>query len=468
MPQFLGNTITNHTAAMAAYRQPCFAIWSNNSSQGGFSVYDHNMYCSGRFQHHNSSPGGGAGMNSTGAPELFDTFYSNNGFQTNGTPGSSNSFYGHGTASVSYLGNLSFTIGEGFAGEMMGTSSSPSYRGQSFRDVGTIVNEPRQDYAIWLNSTAFRIGPRSANWYSSVNSGIGSSHHTMTLSNKAGTHNSTKYGMLSYNAKTNKLCVIEQNGSYSSKPIIYNDVPRLSLYAENIYQGMSDQSAARNATTGSDLYTFFNTAANYSTSYSTSTGKPSNQTAEDNQRGITVMCDDGKIVMFQMIPSYGAWVHRWNADGTAAGSVINMNWTTSYGIDQGTAYGARFQISSDGRYVMAYCASYYYNSGYQAAIIRVADGKVVYDFNNDSTYGYQCVPIGKSDFFMARDVNGDSGAGLYAQYIHVNHLMHTVADGGRANFGRSNLTQLFSNNFHSTDYPIIIPIKYDTKLFYDL
>lgn len=468
MPQFLGNTLTNHTASMAAYRQPCFAIWSSNSSEGGFSVYDHNLYCMGRFSHHNSGPGGGTGMNSTGSPEMFDSFATNANHNTSTYASSNDTYWSHGTMAVGHLGHLAMNIGEGYAGEMQGTSASSSYRAQAFRDVGTIVNEPRQDYAIWLTTSVFRLGPRAANWYASLNSGRGASENTMTLTPKQSGYSSTAYGMLSYNAKTNQMCVVEQNGSYGSRPTVYSNVPRLAQYSENFYQDMATQTAARNATTGSNLYTYFNTAANYTTAYVVASGKPTNGSTEDNTRGICVMCDNGKVVMFQMIPSYGAWVHRWNADGTAAGSIKNYSWTTSYGIDQGTRYGARFQVSSDGRYVLAYCASYYYCAGYMTALIRVSDGKVVWDQNNDSTYGYQYTPVGKSDFYVVNDTNADSGSGLYSQYIHADHIMYTIADGAQGNFGRSMRTQLHSNNFHSTDYPIIIPMMYDTKLFYDL
>ena len=53
-----------------------------------------------------------------------------------------------------------------------------------------------------------------------------------------------------------------------------------------------------------------------------------------------MLCDNDRLVMFQMIPSYGSWVARWNSptvdgNGNCQGSVQNMSWTTSYGVDQG-------------------------------------------------------------------------------------------------------------------------------------
>jgi len=460
MSQFLGNSLTTYTSSNP-YRQPCFAIWTSYSSQGGFSIFDHNYNCIGRYTMSNSGSKAST-MNSTAAPENFDT-YSNSQHINTQFVISTNSNTSKGTACNGYLGNLAFSMGGGYAGDVVGTTSYNTYRAQAFRDVGTIVNETDQRYAIWWLSDRMIIGPRSANWYGWNQNALNAQR--VTVSSKQSGFTSTKYGSSSYNAKTNQLCVLEANGAYVWRPTVYNNVPRLIRYVENTYVGMADQAAARDQYTGSDLYTFFNTPANYSLTYAQWTGKPSNANAEDNQRVIPVMCDDGKIVSFQMIPSYGAWVHRWNANGTAAGSVRNMSWTTSYGIDQGPQFGARWCVSSDGRYVLAYCASYYYNCGYHAALIRVSDGKVLWDQSLDSQYGFCFHPIGKSGFACYRDVNNDGGTGNYEQYIDADYMMLQNADNAQVNFGRSNITQLRGGNWYSTDYPARIPLIYDTKLF---
>ena len=460
MPQLLGNILSTYQPSNP-YRQPCFAIWSNNGSFGGFSTFDHNYNCIGRMIY-NDSAYGASRMRSTGAPEIFDTY---GGTQHNLTNfvASSNGDMCKGTASCGYLGNISISMGDGFSGDLTGTTGYQTYRAVGFRDCATIVNEVDQRYAIWWENAQMTVGPRSANWYA-YNRQILNSNRT-NVSNKQSGYGSTKYGMASYNAKTNQLAVVEANGGYGFRPTVYNNVPRLAKYFDNIYFGLADQATARAATTEGTLYDHFNNASNYTTSYAAATGKPTNGSTEDLQRGIIVMCDDGKIVMFQMISSWGFWTHRWNANGTAAGNIISNSWTTSYGIDQGTRFGARWCVSSDGRYVMAWCASYYYGSGYWAVLIRVSDGKTLYDFNQDSTYGYQFCPIGPSSFHCMRDVNSDGGSGCYAQHIDADYMMNTSADLARVNFGRSNLTQLRGGNFWSTDYPAIIPLIYDTKMF---
>lgn len=470
MPLSLTNILSNHNPSKA-YTQPAFAIWSNQGSYGGFSTYDHNYNCIAREMISNNDYAGGHAMSSTGAPEMFDNWSNSQQWLTNSTA-SSTTYYCKGTNSVGFLGNLAIPMGEGFAGDLAGSTGAPTYRGHAFRDVGTVVNETDQSYAVWIrylttSTYALVIGPRSAQWYYSQVASRADAR-MITVTNKNSGYASNLYGCLSYNVKTGKLCILEQSGSYTMKPTVYSNVPVLKQYAENQYYNMTEQSAAYTARTGSNLYTHFNTSANYSTSYAAATGKPTSSTTEDNQRCIPVMCDNGKIVMFQMIPSWGFWMHRWNADGSAEGSIISSSWTTSYGVDQGTAYGARYQVSSDGRYVLAYCASYYYSCGCYVALIRVSDGKTLYDFVNDSTYGYNFTPIGKSDFACFNDTNGDGGAGVYFQHISSDYLMYVSADKARINMCRSFLTQIFSNNYNSTDYPTIIPLVYDTKLFNNL
>lgn len=461
MPQLLDNLLTPYRPANP-FRQPCFAVWTDYAaSQGGFSTFDHNLNCIGRYIYNNSTSRNSQ-MSSTAAPELFDTWTNTQHNQTQFVI-STNSNTCKGTSAVGYLGNMAISMGDGYTGDVTGTTGYNTYRAAAFRDCGTIVNETDQRYAVWWQNQQMIIGPRSANWYGWNNAALNAQRITVT--NKQAGFASTKYGTSSYNAKTNKLCVLETNGSYTWRPTVYSNVPRLINYVENPYSYMADQAAARDQYTGSDLYTYFNTAANYSTSYVQWTGKPTNSTSEDNQRLIAVMCDNDKIVTFQQIPSYGAWVHRWAANGTAEGSIRNMSWTTSYGVEQGTQFGARWCVSSDGRYIMAYCPSYYYNCGYMAALIRVSDGKMLWDQQNDSSYGYQFHPIGVSSFMVYRDPNTDGGAGCYEQWIDADHMMLTNADNAQVNFGRSNLTQLRGGNWYSTDYPARVPLIYDTKLF---
>ena len=159
------------------------------------------------------------------------------------------------------------------------------------------------------------------------------------------------------------------------------------------------------------------------------------------------------------------WISRWNSSGTHSGLLKALTATTSYGLDKGAQYGIRFIVSSDGQYVLAYAPYYYYGAGSNVCLIRVSDGKFVWDTNAESSNSYFYMPIGKSGFACVKNINCDSGTGITHQHISAPEIMNTIADNAQANLCRTFTNQLMSNNFYSTDYPLIIPLVYDTSLF---
>jgi hypothetical protein len=448
-----------------AYKQPAFACWSNNGSQGGWSIYDHNFHCMGRFMLNNSNVNGGGAMTSTGANEMTDTFAGSAYATSNNVPSSSGE-YGQPQYN-GYLGNcllsIGFTMGSNGCGDLIGSTYYEN-RGEGLAENGVIVNEPNQDYAIFSAVQNIVIGPRSMTWY--VNSFFTSSKNEFVVTAKQSGYSTISImGRISYNAKTKKVCIIESNGSFGSRPTVYSAVPNLRYYASSVFRGVTEQYAAYAAGTTGPLYDFFNTAANYTTTYVAATGKPANSGTEDNYRGIPVMCDNNKIVWIQMIRDNNVWMSRWNADGTHTGALINRSLTTSRGSEAGYRYGIRYQVSSDGRYVLVHCPYYYFGSGTKVFLVRVSDGKTIWDESNDTTYGFFYTPIGKSDFVMLQNVNADGGAGIHHQSILSDALMNQTEDLAQTNMCRSYVPGFMHTNFYSTDYPMFASVQYDTALF---
>lgn len=451
------------------YKQPCFAVWSNiaTTSGAGFNIVDHRYQTMARYMYNNSSSyGGGSAMNSTGAPELFDNNYNAAYTRTDNTP-SSNSQYTI-PSYTGYLGHLvhpmSWNAGSNSSGEIVGSSRYEDHLGLAFRDNGVIVNETHQDYAIWIYNGTMRVGPRSSMWYGHS---YNQSTNTISISAKQTGYGTTNYGSMGYNAKTNKMVIMESNGSYGRRPVIYNNVPQLRYYRNNVYRDATEQYAAYTGGSTGPLYTHFNDAANYTTTYAAQSGKPRNNDGEDNYRGICVMCDDGSVVWHQMIPggSPGAWISRWDSSGVHSGSLKQWSGTTSYGVDSGNRYGVRYVVSSNGKYVLAHNQYYYYGSGSHVALIRVSDGKIVWDENNRTDHGYTYVPNGANDFAAFSSDNSDGGSGVYYQHIDSEHQMNIQGDVTQGNMCRGTLTQIIGSNYNSTDYPRIIPLFYDTAAF---
>ena len=168
-----------------------------------------------------------------------------------------------------------------------------------------------------------------------------------------------------------------------------------------------------------------------------------------------------------MLCHSGAWVHRWDANGNAEGNRRHYSGTTSYGRDQGERWGMRWSVTSDGRYLCAYCPYYYYGSGWLGAFIRVSDGKWLWDQKTDTSYGYQICPIGKSSFFMNSSYNSDGGYGMYHTMANMDQQFAERSDGDRisSHFFTSEEHSSIETAYHSTSYPALVPAIYDTHAF---
>ena len=281
------------------------------------------------------------------------------------------------------------------------------------------------------------------------------------------------YGAGSYNRSKKQLLVMETSANFTFKPVVWSNVPDLREISERgasgVYKDMPEQYAARGQY-DNRLQTYFNDSSNAdSTTYAVSTTASNNYSGqnESNYRGVATLCDDGQIYFFQMTPNDGAILHHWNADGTYAGVIMHQEHNnTSYGYEQGVSYGARWNQTSDGRYIWKYCASYYYGSGGHFVAVRVKDGKYLTWWTSDSNYARQTCPIGKSSVCVFADYNADGGAGLYNNVIDFEKRFATLENGSTSlNMETSWLTQLVDTPSNTTSYPGMVPLMYDTSLF---
>lgn len=448
--------------------QPCFTTYSMEHSNGGggFFTYDHNLNLLSNVRGNGGNHYGSYRTYTDQASEFMNNYASSTSYETTGTA-NSNSERPSLNSFVGYLGHQQFTPAQpgGFGGWLRNGPPGQDRAGDAFRDCCVIVGETKQDYAWFIHhnggTNQVRFTQRSANtYYSDRESGYGG------YMNISCAWSQSMHGAGCYNKKQNKLLIMETNGSHQFRPTIYSNVPDIRAVAtnNNPHYKETEQYNGQDEHSSGALYDFFDNSNNR-VQYDTSSGKPHNNTNEDNYRGIPVLCDNGKVVFFQMIPHYGAWVHRWNADGTSEGNIWNSSWTTSYGYEQGRRWGARWQVTSDGRYVFAYCPAYYYGCGQYGVLIRVSDGKILQTHNHDSTYGYQIAPLGKSDWVMNRSVNTDGGQGMYYRVIRSEREMERLNDTDNFNSADNMRTHMIDTPYYSTAYPALIPAYYDTHLF---
>ena len=465
------------------YDQPAFATWTHeHSTQAGFFCYTH------RLDKHSMTYGannhyGQYQPYSSYAPELQQESSGTSYYQTTSHVNSHND-YPSMTSCVGYLGHNHFKrVGtNSSSGGWSQHQRSTSYMAHAFTAVNPIVNETKQDWA-WFsddnNNTRTRtyFTPRSSNIFRNLTHWNGSGHGTFVDIPCKWSHSAV--GSSCYNRKLQKICVMEQNGgSYTWRPVIWHGVPNLRAIAlnENLNYDASDSysGVSRDSSSLKDYFNTANNAGNVAfgsstgyTEYDNWTGKPGNNGWEDQYRCAPVLCDNGKVVTFQQIPHNGAWVHRWNASGQSEGNLRHYSGTTSYGRENNERFGMRWQVTSDGRYLVAYCPYYYYGSGWLGAFIRVSDGKWLWDQTTDTSYGYQICPIGKSSFFMNSSYNTDGGYGMYHTITNMDYQFAERSDGDRisSHMFTGETHSIIETAYHSTSYPALIPAMYNTHLF---
>ena len=450
------------------WQQPCFTVYSQEHSDGGggFFSYDHNLNMLSNVRGTGSNHYGSYRTYSSQASEFQQSHAGNSVFEPTGDASSNNERPSL-TSFVGYLGHIMFMPPQpnGFGGWCRNGNPAQGRSGEAFRDVNGIVGETKQDYAWFTQHSGgnhlVRFMQRSANtYYSDRSSGYGGYIQVGCAWSQS------MYGGGCYNARTKKILFMETNTGHAFKPVVYSNAPdiRAISTSTNPFYNLTPRNSSYSEHTTGELYDYFNNSANR-TVYSTSSGKPTNNDSEDNYRCASCLCDNDKVVMFQMIPHYGCWTCRWNADGTTEGNIYNASHTTSYGYPNGNQFGVRWQVSSDGDYWFAYCPTYYYGAGMFGVLVRVKDGKTLYINASDSSYGHQICPLGKSDFLMARQVNSDGGPGMYYRVIRTKREMMRLNDLSNFN-GQDNMrTYMIDTPYYSTAYPGLIPAFYDTHLF---
>lgn len=472
----------NAVRTIDPFHQPCFCTYNYEYSGGGggFIAYDHNLNITAM----NRGDGASYGMwrsYTTGGYEFFDST-ANTEYSETTSHASSHTQRASQTNQVGYLGHQRFTQASDRTQSgawPVGTSGASSYRGQAFRDCLVIAGETHQDYAIFgqhngATGTRFTTLERSASLY----------YHALSHDNGTECNIPIKesgyqsmYGTGCYNKNTQKLLIMECNTSGKYKPVVWSNVPDLRAlsHSDGASYANVDERYAAYSESDTFMQAYFSTDSNadyatYEIGPSTSLNNYSSY-AETYYRGIPVLHDNGMISLFTYMPNGGgnAGSHftQWAADGTCQDELHRYNHgNQTYGYEQGACFGARWQCSSDGRYVWAYSPTYYYGSGWTGVFMRVSDGKYLWFDYNDTTYGHQTCPLGKSSIFINLSYNTDGGPGMYHIVHDLDYEFSRRENGSEwTNFFSQQLTHFIDGAYNSTSYPGLIPATYDTSLF---
>jgi len=486
--------------------QPCFTCYTMHYSHGGgYTTFDHNLNIIHQEHGTGDSQYGSFRTYTTAASEAWESTSSHQGIRTDDNPGSSGGHWGNSSSVAGYLGHMchastsTMSSYGGMVRDLHGNGMDRS--GYAFRDVGVLVNEDKQDYALFnrydnTDQARFVCGHRSPlEYYANHIQNDSRSSYAWYNSRKWNGSAWTDgwyagHGSFCYNKKLNKMVVMESNGSYHHRFAIWSNVPDLRAYAHDGGELWSpDEHSFAAKSRGSDKLTeYFNDPANKSYPYD-QCNHPSHGVyygnADSNYRSFMVLCDNERLIEVIMHQDNGVTVHRWlgpnegsdsykmmNSSGNAADNTyIDRLWTgwPHYGIGQGHYYGWRWHCSSDGRYVWFQAPEYYYHAGIYFVCVRVSDGKMMRWNWGDSTHGWNACPIGKSDLIWSGGYNTDSGYGARWKITNLDHIFDRNADMTNYDFHTSHTTYaLEGGGSYSTAYMHFIPAFYDTSLFNEI
>jgi len=455
--------------------QPAFGIHGGDWDHHGSMVYNHRLEKLGREFMSNGANGmthyfrgNNGGSNAADGISQMSTYHPQ-------SQPSSSEHRMQGTHCNSELGHMLYNV----AGRGTYSYNYPRHTSRAARNLGCVVGNYKQDVLLFRENSRAWMMPRN-NWRSQKSHQSGyydypSSKLHWKLDTQSGfstrgvpdASSGTGMGCIGYNLNTNKIAYMRRN-NYEHYPVVHSHTMNL----RDVTIGKTEKPAW----TDHEWSTWVSkTGATIVSDGSTQQYKGSNQDGEDRQRGVVILCDNDKVVYFQMIPHVGATISRFSADANPTRELYYANnWTTSYGMDNGAEFGSRYQVTTDGKYVLCYCSSYYYASGYYAAIVRVSDGKMTFSRRNDSADGFQFATFGAgNDVYCLSSVNSDGQYHPTGGIFNCAELIHQYGDS--ASSGDS--TNMFDFQTYLSDqsgldvqayttcYPCLIKIPYDKTVF---
>lgn len=413
------------------FTEPAFAVVTiQDSNYFGATTYDHNMAPIGRKYYANGGQGS-SGATSTYGGDMADTNYQ---YASSSNTTGSSSDRGNRSCNASHCGGIELDIAR--SGDLNFHIGSET-TGEAARKVGTWLHNSTPHLALFMQNDRCWVGTRNGTSGQYRQSSHGKEGYEGFWGQRSFNTNGREGG-ISYNEKTKRLAIMESNGS-QMRCHVWKDVESPATFKTNTgFFGTS------NLNDGTKMVSdWFN--GNYNS-------------GEGQRRSCITLCDNHTITLQKFGESQGNEVWKITSDGNSYNNwsnTNNMGATTSYGTDQGSRYGQRFQISNDGKYVFQWGYYYYYGCGMHATITRVLDGKMIHWQNNDSSDGIQAVPLGDNDFILNFSSNQD-GNGMRMCRLAIEELFERHGDG--AGFTPAWQYYFFDNHFYSTQYAYILPV----------
>lgn len=414
---------------------PTFGIWGNFSNSPYFVVYD------------------GVGQVSNGLHNTGSEIYTHLG----SSPWYTDSSYSTATLNTAYtIGQTNFNQAEGhyainipaYGGYQGCFVKNPNDVAADWAFFGTLINPRgiRQKNSIWTSSTTLRKYTRGAlHYYETLN--------WSTYANTSGTPGNTNSGMNSYNDRTKTFVIVTTGGSDTYRIHVWKH-PNYGLDGSDYAHGSLKKFI-------SDAYSGLNGASYFYNDFSWSTSG-STSYSESTLHLRVIVGDNDKVGLVRFTPSNqtinGYFTLNPSSTSTSVTTGVAMGGTTSYGIEQGSLYGLRHQLTWDNKWIITYSPYYYYGAGALMHFISTEDPtKYFYYAYNGTSSGVGISPINQSGFIWnSYDNNSDSTGLYYGIFEPQAHLERGLAVGSQLTTQYTYGGTTDASYYTSTNYPWLV------------
>jgi len=330
----------------------------------------------------------------------------------------------------------------------------PSQMSSFMANFGVIVGPEgyRQPMSLWFSGTTLRQYTRGGfAQLDQLTTGLASSQ----AATWAGANTSMR-SAVGYHWAAGLLVLIEaRDSSCNYRAHIWkHPTAKLSGKPGELNRFILEAKAGSNG--ASYQYVDFSWNANGSTGYT-----------ESQYRMRVIPTKSGKIALVRFVPhncSHMAVLTPGSGNtGTLDTNFDTVSCTTSYGIEQGSHYGMRHQITWDNQWVAAFAPYYYYGSGLSGHVVNTDDPTRYYRLSySSSSCGVSIIPIRASGFaYSFHESNADSSQGLNVGLMDFGGVgfqtTGVLANGGVVSLPTS--SYWIDTGYTSTNYPCLMPVE---------
>lgn len=330
----------------------------------------------------------------------------------------------------------------------------PDQMGSFMANFGVVVGPEgyRQPMSLWFSGTTLRQYTRGGfAQLDQLTTGLA----TASAATWAGA-NTNMRSAVGYHWAAGLLVLIEaRDASCNYRAHIWkHPTAKLSGKPGELNQFILEAKAGSNG--ASYQYVDFSWNANGSTGYT-----------ESQYRMRVIPTKSGKIALVRFVPSncshMAVLTPGAGNTGTLDTNFTTVSCTTSYGIEQGSYYGMRHQITWDNQWVAAFAPYYYYGSGLSGHVVNTDDPTRYYRLSySSSSCGVSILPIRASGFaYSFHENNADSSQGLNVGLMDFAgagfQTTGVLANGGAVSLSTSRYW--IDTGYTSTNYPCLMPVE---------